>query len=289
MLANIKDAHLKPQVNIMTVDVEEYFQVGAFEKVIRPDQWSTFNGRAAARTERLLDIFAEHNVKATFFVLGWVAERHPDLIRRMVSEGHEVASHGCNHQRVTDLSPAEFFDDIYRSKVLLEDICGQEVSGYRAPSFSIVKSSEWAFEQLHNAGYQYSSSTYPINHDHYGTAEWPKEPYRTLEGLLEIPQSTVEIGGRRLPAGGGGFFRLFPQLLNRHLINTFHQQSQHPYVFYFHPWEMDPEQPRIKASLKSRFRHYVNQRHMESKIEDLCKKYEWVSMQQAFKLAKSTV
>jgi polysaccharide deacetylase family protein (PEP-CTERM system associated) len=272
----------KKQINAMSVDVEDYFQVAAFENQISVDDWDSYALRVEGVTRVILGAFKKNNVKATFFVLGWIAERMPNLIRDIVSDGHELASHGYWHQKAFMQTPDEFLDDIVQSKRVLEAISGVEVLGYRAPSFSIDSRNEWAFDLLKRAGYQYSSSTYPISHDHYGTPDWPTSPFRLDNGLLEIPQATIELLGRRLPVGGGGFFRLFPMLLNRFFVKKFHEQHENPYVFYFHPWEMDVGQPKVKGiSLKSRFRHYINQSRMERKVRQMCERYEWVTISDA--------
>jgi peptidoglycan-N-acetylglucosamine deacetylase len=269
----------------MTVDVEEYFQVAAFLDQIKVDSWEGYESRVVAVTRRILAMFARHDVKATFFTLGWVAKRHPDLIKEIVAHGHELASHGFYHQKVTEQSYGDFKQDLKSAKALLEDISGQQILGYRAPSFSICEKNPWAFDALMETGHIYSSSTYPVNHDHYGAPTWPCTPHMTKQGILELPQATADVLGRRLPVGGGGYFRLMPYWLGKKLINRFHEQHDHPYIFYFHPWEIDPEQPRIEgANLKSRFRHYVNLSRMEGKIEQLSQDYNWVSVAEAYGL-----
>lgn len=279
MLPVIPDNRLK----VMTVDVEDYFQVAAFDKQISPEQWGNYPLRVESNTHRILDMFAQTGAKATFFTLGWVAERLPALIHRIVQEGHELGSHGFGHQKAFLQSRKDFESDVRSSKHLLEDLSGQPVLGYRAPSFSIDKRNEWAFDVLREAGYVYSSSTYPVVHDHYGTPDWPVAPYQLSNGLWELPQSTIDKWGRRLPVGGGGYFRLFPLPLSEYLIRTFHEQHGHPYIFYFHPWEIDPLQPRIAdAPLKSKFRHYVNLARMEGKIRSLCEAHQWHSIRDAY-------
>lgn len=276
------------RLKAMTVDVEDYFQVAAFDKQIHPEQWGNYPLRVEANTHRILDLFAQTGAKATFFTLGWVAERVPALIQRIVQEGHELASHGYGHQKAFLQSRKEFESDVKSSKYLLEDISGHAVLGYRAPSFSIDKRNEWAFDVLKEAGYLYSSSTYPIAHDHYGTPDWPVAPYQLSNGLWELPQATIDKWGRRIPVGGGGYFRLFPLALSNHLIRKFHEQHGHPYIFYFHPWEIDPLQPRIaQSSMKSAFRHYVNLSRMEGKIRALCETHEWCSIRDAYQFSVS--
>ncbi len=273
----------RKKFNAMTVDVEDYFQVAAFDALISPSEWDSLAYRAGESTRKLLDLFDENNVKATFFTLGWVARRDPDLIRQIVSRGHELASHGFSHQKVFTQTQKEFSDDLLKSKKLLEDLSGERILGYRAPSFSIDERNEWAFDVLKECGFIYSSSTYPIAHDHYGTPSWPTKPYTLPNGLLELPQSTVEMMNKRLPVGGGGYFRLFPLLLSNYLLNKFHNQHDHPYIFYFHPWEIDSEQPKVAgASAKSAFRHYVNLSRMEKKIAAMCERHQWLTIKEAF-------
>lgn len=285
-VAAAPSANLRP-MHAMSVDVEEYFQVGAFEHCIKREDWVNHESRIVQSTDRLLELFAEKGVKATFFTLGYVAKNHPDLIKRIVAGGHELASHGFYHQRVTDLNRGEFLNDVTSSKALLEDIGGKEILGYRAPSFSICEKNQWAFEVLQETGHRYSSSTYPVVHDHYGTPNWPDEPYEPVPGLLELPQATIELKGRKLPVGGGGYFRLVPYMLSRMAIKQFHKEHNAPYIFYFHPWEIDAGQPKIDgAPLKSRFRHYVNLGRMEGKIAALCGDFKWVSIAEAFGLEK---
>jgi polysaccharide deacetylase family protein (PEP-CTERM system associated) len=261
---------------VMTVDVEDYFQVAAFKDVISPKDWGNYDFRAGDRTREILDLFDETGTKATFFVLGWVAQRDPELVKRISSRGHEVASHGFWHQKAFEQSFGEFSDDVVRAKSDLEHLTGKPVIGYRAPSFSIDKRNEHAFDCLRDAGYIYSSSTYPVAHDHYGVPDWPTEPYILDNGLREFPQATIDRFNRRLPVGGGGYFRLFPYALSKSFIHQFEKQHNTPYIFYFHPWEIDPNQPRVTgAGWKSNFRHYVNLQRMQPKIARLCKDFEW--------------
>lgn len=274
---------LKQKKFAMTVDVEEYFQVAAFDGVIDHQQWGTMKGRVAESTMKVLDIFSQNDVKATFFVLGIVARKHPELIKEIITRGHELASHGTNHQKADTQDYDVFYKDVKDAKSLLEDIGGREVIGYRAPSFSINNSNKWAFDALLEAGYIYSSSTYPVKHDHYGVPDWPRVPYQLENGLIELPQSTVDMFGRMLPVGGGGYFRLAPYQLSRYFIKKFSSINESSYIFYFHPWEIDPGQPIVKgASLKSQFRHRVNLSRMERKIIQLSKDFEWTTMRDAF-------
>lgn len=267
-----------PITNVMSVDVEDYFQVGAFERTIAREDWEQWPCRAEANVERILALFDRHGVKATFFTLGWIAERYPRLVRDIVAHGHELASHGYGHQRASHLTEAEFRQDVSRAKGLLEDIGGMPVRGYRAPSFSISHRNLWALEVLADTGHQYSSSIYPIAHDHYGMPDAPRFPYRPdgCPRLLEVPPTTVDWHGRNLPAAGGGYFRLMPYALSRWLIRRVNEGDGQSAMFYFHPWEVDPGQPRIPgAPLKSRFRHYVNLSRMEAKLARLCTDFRW--------------
>jgi polysaccharide deacetylase family protein (PEP-CTERM system associated) len=270
--------------NAMTVDVEEHFQVAAFERQVHRDDWARFPTRVAANTARVLDLFGEHRVRATFFVLGWVAERHPELIRRMVSEGHELASHGYDHTRATQLDHHAFRDDVVRTKRILEDTAGTPVCGYRAPSYSIGTGNLWALDVLHDAGYAYSSSIYPIRHDLYGMPEAPRFAFRPrANSILELPVTTVELAGHKFPAGGGGYFRLLPYGAYCWALKRVNSRDRQPAIFYFHPWEVDPEQPRMAgASLRSRFRHYVNLDTMETRLRRLVAEFEWGRMDEVF-------
>ena len=274
-----------PITNIMSVDVEDYFQVGAFEHTIPRPDWDRWPCRVEANVERILNLFEKHQVKATFFTLGWIAERYPQVVRNIVQHGHELASHGYGHQRASHLTESEFFEDVSRAKGLLEDIGGVAIKGYRAPSFSIGAQNLWALDILENTGHRYSSSIYPIAHDHYGMPDAPRFPYRPerCASLLEVPPTTVDWNGRNLPAAGGGYFRLFPYAASRWLINRVNRSDQRPAMFYFHPWEIDPGQPRIAgAPLKSRFRHYVNLGRMENKLARLCADFKWGRADQVY-------
>ncbi|APD90591.1 polysaccharide deacetylase [Alteromonas mediterranea] len=270
---------LDNRLNAMTVDVEDYFQVSAFEEVINKDSWDSQQLRVGQNTHRLLDLFAEHNVKSTFFTLGWVAKRCPEVIKRIVSEGHELASHGLEHQRATTMTRIQFEKDVYDSKAILEDVSGSAIKGYRAPSFSVNDSNTWVYEVLVEQGFIYSSSTYPIEHDLYGVPSWPRFKYQRVEGITELPIPTIRKKNTNVGIGGGGFFRLYPYWLSKKRILSFMESETAPYSFYFHPWEIDPEQPYIKnANWRSKFRHYINLSRMESKIEMLLKDFNWGSM-----------
>jgi polysaccharide deacetylase family protein (PEP-CTERM system associated) len=271
------------ELSALTVDVEDYFHVAAFERNIAPKDWDNIPARVEKNTVQLLDLFDKHQAKATFFMLGWVAERFPGLVREIHQRGHEVASHGYNHSKATSQSPEEFFQDVSRAKNLLEDLTGVAVNGYRAPSFSIGKQNEWAFSALKKAGYHYSSSTYPVKHDLYGTPDWPQQPYLRSEGIWECPMPVLTMLGRQLPIAGGGYFRLLPYWLTRRLISRYVSEKDIPYMFYCHPWEIDPLQPRIAdAALKSRFRHYVNLSKMEAKIGSLLQDFNWRSVNEVY-------
>ena len=271
--------------NAMTIDVEDYFQVSAFAPHIARDSWPTRECRVEANIDRILRILADGNVKATFFTLGWIAERYPAMVRRIVAGGHELASHGYGHLRASDQDLAEFTDDVTRSKALLEDIGGQVVSGYRAPSFSIGTRNLWALDTLLQAGYRYSSSIYPIQHDHYGMPDAPRFAFypNGKDGLLEVPITTVRLMGRNLPAGGGGYFRLLPYAVSHWLMRRVNRDDRQPSIFYFHPWEIDPGQPRQSGiNMKTRFRHYVNLNRMENRIKALTHDFEWDRMDRIF-------
>ena len=270
--------------NALTVDVEDYFQVSAFAPYIKRSDWNSLECRVERNVGRILELLANHNTKATFFTLGWIAERYPHLIRQIAGQGHEIASHGYGHERASDLTENAFFADIHLAKVILEDLCGVEVKGYRAPSFSIGAGNLWAFDSLARAGYRYSSSVYPIRHDHYGMPDSPRFAYQVRPGLLEIPVTTLRALGRNLPSSGGGYFRLLPYALSRWMlkrVNTLDRQSG---IFYFHPWEIDVAQPRIEGiSRKTRFRHYVNISRMEARLAQLLKDFRWASMDEVFR------
>jgi polysaccharide deacetylase family protein (PEP-CTERM system associated) len=270
-------------VNAMTIDVEDYFQVSAFKTQISPSKWDSFECRVEQNTNLVLDILLAKQVKATFFTLGWVADRYPELIRRIVSERHELASHGYGHQMITDLTPKEFKDDILRAKKTLEDISGVEIHGYRAPSFSVGKSTLWAHDILAETGHQYSSSVYPIKHDLYGMPEAPRFAHRLENGLVEIPATSLKISETNFPASGGGFFRLFPLWLSKASISRVNTKDAQSAIFYCHPWEFDPNQPRIPgASAKSKFRHYVNLKANAGKFDGLLGSFSWAPMKEVF-------
>ncbi len=268
--------------NALTIDVEDYFQVSAFAPHIPRSDWPIRECRIERNIDCILAMLDEHETKATFFTLGWVAERYPDIVRLIVDNGHELASHGYGHERVSDQSPDSFFADINVAKLILEDLSGQEVKGYRAPSFSIGESNLWAFETLEKAGYQYSSSIYPIRHDHYGMPNAPRHAHR-VGRLLEIPATTLRFFNRNWPASGGGYFRLMPYELSRWMIERVNQVDRLSAIFYFHPWEIDAGQPRIPGiGAKTRFRHYVNIDRMESRLHRLLADFSWGRMDDLF-------
>ena len=269
----------------MTIDVEDYFQVSAFAPHIARTDWDNLPCRVERNIDLILGLLARQNTHATFFTLGWIAERYPEMVRRIVDNGHELASHGYGHLRASEQSPQDFHEDVTRSKKLLEDIGGAPVIGYRAPSFSINGQNLWALDTLKEAGYLYSSSIYPIQHDHYGMPDAPRFAFnpRGEDGLLELPPTTIRLFGRNLPAAGGGFFRLLPYSLSRWCIQRVNDQDRQSCIFYFHPWEMDPDQPRQEGiNLKTRFRHYVNLSRMEQRIGALLKDFQWDRMDRIF-------
>lgn len=266
--------------NALTVDVEDWFQVGAFERVIGRDQWDGCIHRFEGNTDRVLDLFARRGALGTFFILGWVAERAPALIRRIADAGHEIASHGYDHARVFTLDEAGFRADLARARGLLEDACGLPVIAYRAPSFSIDRRNPWAHRVLAEEGYAYSSSVAPITHDHYGWASSPRFAWRPIADapLVEVPVTTALMGGRRIAAAGGGFFRLLPYAISRRAIANVNREGQAA-MTYFHPWEIDTGQPRVPgAPLKSRVRHYTNIARMEGKLDRLIREFRWGRM-----------
>ena len=270
--------------NAMTIDVEDYFQVEAFAGVIAPASWDSFASRVEANTDRVLALCDAAGVKATFFTLGWIAERHPDIVRRIVAGGHELASHGYAHARVSRQDAATFRADVARAKALLEDLGGVPVIGYRAPTFSIDKTTPWAYDVLAETGHRYSSSVYPVKHDLYGAPDAPRFPYRPgPAGLHELPMTTVPINGRNLPCSGGGFFRLLPYAIFRRGLARFNATEGRPGIFYTHPWELDPGQPRIAGlSRLSRFRHYLNLDKTEPRMARLLRDFAWDRMDRVF-------
>ncbi len=267
-------------INGLSVDVEDWFQVGAFETVIRREDWEGLKSRVEQNCDAILALFDDAGVKGTFFTLGWVAQRHPALIRRIVAQGHEIASHGWDHQRVFRMDRATFGQDLAVSRRAIEDAAGEAVTGYRAPSFSIDTRTPWAHEELAAQGYAYSSSVAPIAHDHYGWREAPRFAFHPVAGhdFVEIPVTTAMLAGRRLAAGGGGFFRVLPYAFSRWAIRQVNGEGR-PAVFYFHPWEIDPDQPRVEnAPMRSRLRHYTNLDVMAAKLRHLVGDFAWGRM-----------
>jgi polysaccharide deacetylase family protein (PEP-CTERM system associated) len=305
-------------INALTIDVEDYFQVSAFEGCVSRECWDNYPLRVEGNTSRILDILDEFKVKATFFVLGWVAERKPALVREIARRGHEVASHGYGHQRVCTQTRKEFREDIRRSKTLLEELCGVPVHGYRAPSYSISMNTLWAYDELLDAGYLYDSSVFPIRHDLYGIPDWPRHPFTveknwdgqwqpsasipcslhtnhyslfdshcstvncsTVQLFKEIPITTLSIAGKSIPIAGGGYFRLFPYPFTRWGLRRINREEGRPFVFYLHPWEIDPGQPRMSdAGKKSRFRHYLNLHRTEGRFRSLLKDFRFATMRE---------
>jgi len=271
--------------NAFTVDVEDYFQVSALAPHIDRATWDERPCRVERNVGRLLDLLARNGAHATFFTLGWIAKRYPQLVREIVAAGHELASHGFDHLRASDQGAVAFRQDVRRAKHLLEDIAAQQVRGYRAPSFSIGYTNPWAFDVLVEEGYRYSSSVYPIAHDHYGMPDAPRFAYQARPKLLEIPITTTRMLGRNLPAGGGGYFRLAPYRLSRWAVERVNRVDRRPAIFYMHPWEIDPDQPRIPGTaLKARFRHYINLSRTEPRLSRLLRDFRWGRMDDVFGL-----
>lgn len=268
--------------NALTVDVEDYFQVSAFAPYIDRSEWPARECRVERNIDRILQLLDDRRTHATFFTLGWIAERHPQVVRRIVDNGHELASHGYGHLRASDQSEEAFYADVHLAKVLLEDLSGREVLGYRAPSFSIGERNLWAFDCLERAGYRYSSSIYPIRHDHYGMPHAPRFAH-AVGRLTEIPVTTVRSLQRNWPASGGGYFRLLPYGVSRWLLRRVNRVDGQPAIFYFHPWEIDPDQPRIPGiDAKTRFRHYLNIHRMEGRLGRLLADFRWDRMDRVF-------
>jgi polysaccharide deacetylase family protein (PEP-CTERM system associated) len=268
--------------NALTVDVEDYFQVSAFAPHIARADWERRECRIERNVDRILEMLAQHEIKATFFTLGWIAERYPQVVRSIVAGGHELASHGYGHQRVNELTRGEFDADIRHAKAILEDLSDAEILGYRAPSFSIGAANLWALESLAQAGYRYSSSIYPIRHDHYGMPEAPRFAHRVNAALIEIPATTLRVLRHNLPSSGGGYFRLLPYAASRWMLRRVNAEGEAA-VFYFHPWEIDADQPRVEGiSAKTRFRHYLNLGRMECRLHRLLADFAWGRMDDLF-------
>lgn len=287
--------------NFLSIDVEDYFQVSAFEEVSPHATWTTRAGRAERNTDLILELLEERGVKATFFTLGWIAEHYPQVPKKIAACGHEIASHGYYHQRLCNINRRAFRADIRASKALLEDLTGKPVSGYRAPSYSISRATEWAFDELLEAGYLYDSSIFPIQHDFYGMPNWPRfsgYAVKCMDGswmpaasscndcpnIVELPITTVEILGHKLPIAGGGYFRLLPYSVSRWGLRRINNLDHQPFVFYLHPWELDPDQPRMKRiSVKSRFRHYLNLHETEERFCKLLDDFEFTAIRRGLK------
>ncbi|MBI3805576.1 MAG: DUF3473 domain-containing protein [Nitrospirae bacterium] len=271
-------------LNALTIDVEDYYQVSGFESHVRFDQWPNYESRVIGNTWRLLEMLHFHRVKATFFVLGWIAERYPEIVLAIQKEGHEVASHGYQHRLVYSMGREEFWEDTKRAKGILEDLCGVPIVGYRAASYSIIEETLWAIDTLQELGFQYDSSIFPIHHDRYGIPNASRFPYYHMlsEGrkLLEFPLSTVRLLGRNVPVAGGGYFRLFPYRFIQWGIQRINERENAPAVVYLHPWEIDPGQPRINGGRLSKFRHYLNLHKMESRLRQLLLDFRFVPLQQ---------
>jgi polysaccharide deacetylase family protein (PEP-CTERM system associated) len=274
----MRPAAAASRLNAMTVDVEDYFHVSVFERTVARATWESLESRVVTNTERLLDLFDEHAVRGTFFVLGWVAERHPALVRTIAGRGHELASHGYAHRLVYDQTPEIFRDDVRKAKAIIEDASGRRVNGYRAPSFSVTKQSLWALDVLLEEGYRYDASIFPVRHDRYGIPDahrWPHAMTRAGGSLFEVPGSTVRLGGHNLPVAGGGYFRILPYAWTRWGIRRVNRVEGQPAVFYLHPWEIDPRQPRLPASVLGRFRHYRNLHRTEARLRSLMRDFSF--------------
>lgn len=267
-------------INAMTVDVEDYFHVSVFDGLVPRHTWDRMESRVCANTERLLRIFGDAGVSATFFVLGWVAERYPELVRTVAAQGHEIASHGFGHRLVYDLTPAAFRSDVRRAKDLLESVTARPVYGYRAPSYSVTSRSLWALDILIEEGYRYDASIFPIHHDRYGIPISPRSPYLLERGgvLMEAPASTVRWGPFNLPIGGGGYFRILPYAWTRWGIQRLNQVEQAAAIFYLHPWEIDPGQPRLQTSVLGQFRHYCNLAKTEGRLRALLRDFQFSTL-----------
>lgn len=274
---------MQPVTHAMTVDVEDYFHVAAFAKVINPSDWHQWPSRVEANTDKLLQLFADHNLKITFFVLGWVAEKHPQLVKRICAQGHELASHGYSHQLVYRQTPDVFRAETAKSKQILEDLAQRPVTGYRAASYSITRKSLWALDVLAELGFTWDSSIFPTRHDNYGIPGSPEEPYKIITSkgaqLTEFPLTTAKVLGLSVPAAGGGYFRQYPYALSRWLFKRASQNQTRPQIFYLHPWEIDPDQPRVpNANWFSNFRHYTNLKRCLPRLEQLLADFQFGTM-----------
>ena len=277
-------------MHCLSFDVEEHFQVSAFWSEARRQQWDKYESRVENNTRKLVELLAQHDTKATFFVLGWVAERYPGLVKMLVGQGHEIASHGYGHELITGQTPGMFRDDVRKAKGILEDICGKRVYGYRAPSFSITKDTKWAIPVLIEEGYLYDSSIFPVLHDRYGMPD-ATPTIHLLRGevgcIWEVPPSTTNILGVRFPVAGGGYFRLFPYPILRQLLKRI-ERAGHPLVMYLHPWELDPDQPKMQGSCLSMFRHYINLHRTEDRLRSLLADFCFTSIREALEPVSQT-
>ena len=271
-------------LNAMTVDVEDYFQVSAFDPYVSRDSWEQYPGRVEENMDRILEMFSRNAIKATFFTLGWIAMKYPALVKKIVDDGHDLASHGWDHRMVTQLNRSEFEQDVAKSKQMLEQVSGSRVIGYRAPSYSFTKANDWAHAVLAEQGYRYSSSVAPIKHAFYGIPDAPRFAHDCENGaILEIPITTTRMLGRNLPCGGGGWFRLYPYFVSKWALDRVTKSEGRSAIFYFHPWEIDPEQPRIDGiGSVARFRHFQNMKHMEPRLNRLMKQYRWGTIPDVF-------
>jgi polysaccharide deacetylase family protein (PEP-CTERM system associated) len=271
-------------LNAMTVDVEDYFQVSAFDPYVSRDSWEQYPGRVEENMDRILEMFSRNAIKATFFTLGWIAMKYPALVKKIVDDGHDLASHGWDHRMVTQLNRSEFEQDVAKSKQMLEQVSGSRVIGYRAPSYSFTKANDWAHAVLAEQGYRYSSSVAPIKHAFYGIPDAPRFAHDCENGaILEIPITTTRMLGRNLPCGGGGWFRLYPYFVSTWALDRVTKSEGRSAIFYFHPWEIDPEQPRIDGiGSVARFRHFQNMKHMEPRLNRLMKQYRWGTIPDVF-------
>jgi len=283
---------MTPVVNAMSVDVEDYFQVSAFERVVTRAEWSGFESRVVANTHRLLELFQQHGVRSTFFVLGWVAERFPSLVREIAGLGHEIASHGYHHELVYSLTPGQFREDVRRAKQAIEDAAGCRVSGYRAPSFTVTAASMWALDVLIEEGHAYDASIFPIHHDRYGIPDAPRFPHvidRAAGAIVEVPGSTVRVAGANLPIAGGGYFRLLPYAWTRWGISHVNRHDRQPVTFYLHPWEIDPEQPRFQVSRATSLRHYTGLGKTRGRLASLMTEFRFDSIHSMLALHSATL
>jgi polysaccharide deacetylase family protein (PEP-CTERM system associated) len=278
-------------VNLMSIDVEDYYHVSVFDGIVPRSQWDCMESRVVANTMRLLDLFEEFRVRSTFFVLGWVGERHPELVKTISWRGHEIASHGYAHRLIYDQTPKAFREDVRRAKRLLEDACGRPVRGYRAPSYSITPKSLWALDALLEEGYEYDSSIFPIRHDRYGIPVSARGPYvidRRRGSLVEVPGSTTQLGPINLPVAGGGYFRILPYWWTKWGISRVNQQERRPAVFYLHPWEIDPDQPRLSAGRLGRFRHYRHLEDTEKRLRQLLTDFRFDAIESMVSQVRTT-